>query len=103
VAVASTGAAPQFFLKSSNIRQNASLTMYRLDLILMERQRGETIQNVPFYPDDVIMNADLRSRPTKLSDYKAETDALIVLLQSMPDVQRLFCFPEGTCHVREKS
>jgi hypothetical protein len=53
------------------------------------------MQNVPFNLNDVIINAELRSRPTRPPDYKAERDALIVLSQSMPDAQTLFYSPEG--------
>jgi signal transduction histidine kinase len=43
------------------------------------------MQNVPFNLDDVIINAELRSRLSRPPDYKAERDALIALSQSMAD------------------
>ena len=43
------------------------------------------MQNMPFNLDDVIINAELRSRLSRPPDYKAERDALIMLSQSMAD------------------
>jgi signal transduction histidine kinase len=43
------------------------------------------MQNVPFNLDDVTIDAELRGRPSRPPDYKAERDALIMLCQSMAD------------------
>jgi signal transduction histidine kinase len=50
---------------------------------------GGTMQNVPFKLDDVVINAELRCRPSRPPDYKAERDALMVLSHTMADAPQM--------------
>jgi signal transduction histidine kinase len=47
------------------------------------------MQNVPFSLDNVVINAELRGRPSRAPDYKAERDALIVLSHTMADAPQM--------------
>lgn len=47
------------------------------------------MQNVPFNLDDVIINAELRCRPSRPPNYKAERDALRVLSHTMADAPQM--------------
>ena len=47
------------------------------------------MQNVPFNLDDVVINAELRYRPSRPPDYKAERDALIELSHTMADAPQM--------------
>jgi hypothetical protein len=59
--------------------------MYNLDPNTTGNATGGSMENVPFTLNDVVINAELRRRPARPPDYKAERDALIVLLHAMAD------------------